>query len=121
MKISTTTITNQNQTNSKKQNETYKPRVNDLNLRPVNKDKKAFFNQNNLTIKSIGKSLRNFTNYNPQVHRFSEAFYESVEQKKRPRLVKKNGELNIDMENVPKRKRRLLRDLFNTILGNFVF
>lgn len=104
MKISTMTITAQN----------------DLTYRPINKAKKAFLNENNLTIKSIGKSLKNFTN-NSETRRFSETFYHSFEQKRRPRLVKKNGELNIDMENVPKHKRRLLRDLFNTILGNFIF
>ena len=104
MKISTMTITAQN----------------DLTYRPISKAKKAFLNENNLTIKSLGKSLKNFTNTSG-TRRFSETFYHSFEQKRRPRLVKKNGELNIDMENVPKHKRRLFRDLFNTILGNFIF
>jgi hypothetical protein len=48
--------------------------------------------------------------------RFSETYYKSLEHQKRPRLVKKCGELNIHMENVPKHKRRLFRDMFNTIL-----
>ena len=48
--------------------------------------------------------------------RFSETYYKSLEHQKRPRLVKKCGELNIHMENVPKHKRRLLSDIFNTIL-----
>jgi hypothetical protein len=43
--------------------------------------------------------------------------YESSETMiRRPRLVKKSGELNIQMENVLKRKRRLMGDIFNTIL-----
>ena len=109
MKISTMTITAQNKANLRD--------TNDLTYRPINKAKKAFLNENNLTIKSLGKY---FTN-NSETRRFSETFYHSFEQKRRPRLVKKNGELNIDMENVPKHKRRLLRDLFNTILGNFIF
>ena len=37
-------------------------------------------------------------------------------QRKKPRLVQKCGELNINANKVPKRKRRLLSDLFNTIL-----
>ena len=48
--------------------------------------------------------------------RFSENFYQCLDVQPRPRLVKKSGELNIVMENVPKRKRRLLSDFFNTIL-----
>jgi hypothetical protein len=48
--------------------------------------------------------------------RFSETYYNSLDHQKRPRLVKKCGELNIHMENVPKHKRRLLSDIFNTIL-----
>lgn len=48
--------------------------------------------------------------------RFSETYYKSLEHYKRPRLVKKCGELNIHMGNVPKHKRRLLSDFFNTIL-----
>jgi potassium inwardly-rectifying channel subfamily J len=36
--------------------------------------------------------------------------------RKRPRLVKKCGELNVNSNKVPKRKRRLLSDIFNTIL-----
>lgn len=35
---------------------------------------------------------------------------------KRPRLVQKNGELNINTFNIPKHRRRLLSDFFNTIL-----
>lgn len=48
--------------------------------------------------------------------RFSENFYKTYDIHKRPRLVKKCGELNIHMENVPKHKRRLLSDFFNTVL-----
>jgi hypothetical protein len=48
--------------------------------------------------------------------RYSETYYKSLLVHKRPRLVKKCGELNIHMENVPKHRRRLLRDIFNTIL-----
>ena len=48
--------------------------------------------------------------------RFSESYYKGTEISKRPRLVKKCGELNIHMEYIPKHKRRLLRDFFNTIL-----
>ena len=48
--------------------------------------------------------------------RFSENYYKSFDIHKRPRLVKKCGELNIHMDNVPKHKRRLLSDFFNTIL-----
>ena len=59
--------------------------------------------------------------YHQTVHatvkrRFSESYYRKVEISKRPRLVKKCGELNIHMESVPKHKRRLLSDIFNTIL-----
>ena len=42
--------------------------------------------------------------------------FQGIEHNKRPRLVKKCGELNIHMDNVPKHKRRLLSDIFNTIL-----
>lgn len=42
--------------------------------------------------------------------------YMDLNHEGRPRLVKKNGELNIDVESVPERKRRLLKDFFNTIL-----
>ncbi|CAF0868273.1 unnamed protein product [Brachionus calyciflorus] len=48
--------------------------------------------------------------------RITETYYQSLEHNKRPRLVKKCGELNIHMDNVPKHKRRLLSDFFNTIL-----
>lgn len=60
-----------------------------------------------------------YTNpFNPSLlrRRFSQTFYKSLNVQKRPRLVKKCGELNISMENVPKHKRRLLSDFFNTIL-----
>jgi hypothetical protein len=62
--------------------------------------------------------LNNLTsNLNSSIkRRFSETFYKSLEIQKRPRLVKKCGELNISMEQVPKHKRRLLSDIFNTIL-----
>lgn len=43
-------------------------------------------------------------------------FYSDLKHEKRPRLVKKCGELNIDVESVPKRKRRLMSDFFNTVL-----
>lgn len=42
--------------------------------------------------------------------------YANLNHEGRPRLVKKCGELNIDVESVPKRKRRLLSDFFNTVL-----
>lgn len=48
--------------------------------------------------------------------RFSENFYKCLDVHRRPRLVKKNGELNIHTENVHKRRRRLWSDCFNTIL-----
>ena len=38
-------------------------------------------------------------------------------ERSKPRLVKKSGELNINANKVPKRRRRLLSDFFNTILG----
>lgn len=44
------------------------------------------------------------------------SLYMSTNHERRPRLVKKCGELNIDVESVPKRKRRLLSDFFNTVL-----
>ena len=48
---------------------------------------------------------------------YGETFYKSLAINKRPRLVKKCGELNIHMENVAKHKRRLFKDLFNTVIG----
>ena len=48
---------------------------------------------------------------------YGETFYKSLAVNKRPRLVKKCGELNIHMENVAKHKRRLFKDLFNTVIG----
>lgn len=48
--------------------------------------------------------------------RFCENFYKCLDVHKRPRLVKKSGELNIHTENVHKRRRRLWSDIFNTIL-----
>lgn len=48
--------------------------------------------------------------------RFSENFYNCLDVHRRPRLVKKSGELNIHTENVHKRRRRLWSDIFNTIL-----
>lgn len=48
--------------------------------------------------------------------KITEAYFQGLEHNKRPRLVKKCGELNIHMDNVPKHKRRLLSDIFNTIL-----
>jgi hypothetical protein len=58
------------------------------------------------------------TNFNSLIKRkLSEhKFYMNFNHEIRPRLVKKCGELNIDMESVPKRKRRLLSDFFNTVL-----
>jgi hypothetical protein len=53
---------------------------------------------------------------------FSENFYrrtpkcKDVPRLRRPRLVKKCGELNITRENVLKHRRRLFSDIFNTIL-----
>ncbi len=52
------------------------------------------------------------TNVNPE--HFASDYYFKM---RRPRLVEKSGELNIVMNNVPKHKRRLFRDMFNTILG----
>ncbi|RNA03387.1 Inward Rectifying K (potassium) channel family [Brachionus plicatilis] len=48
--------------------------------------------------------------------KLTETYFQGLEHNKRPRLVKKCGELNIHMDNVPKHKRRLLSDMFNTIL-----
>lgn len=58
--------------------------------------------------------------------RFSENFYKCLDVHRRPRLVKKNGELNMHTENVHKHRRRLWSDIFNTILDvkwrwHFVF
>lgn len=49
---------------------------------------------------------------------YGESFYENITSKKRPRLVKKCGELNIQMKNVANHKLRLFKDFFNTIIGN---
>ena len=48
--------------------------------------------------------------------RFSENFYKCLDIHRRPRLVKKSGELNIYTENVLKHRRRLFSDIFNTLL-----
>ena len=53
----------------------------------------------------------------PEKKSYGEMFYKNEEIQKRPRLVKKCGELNIQMENVAKHKRRLFKDFFNTIIG----
>jgi len=53
----------------------------------------------------------------PEKKSYGEMFYKNEEIQKRPRLVKKCGELNIQMENVDKHKRRLFKDFFNTIIG----
>jgi len=53
----------------------------------------------------------------PEKKSYGEMFYKNQEIQKRPRLVKKCGELNIQMENVAKHKRRLFKDFFNTIIG----
>lgn len=64
-----------------------------------------------------GELFQFFPNHhNTLQRRFSENFYKCMDIHRRPRLVKKNGELNIHTENVPKRKRRLWSDMFNTIL-----
>lgn len=55
--------------------------------------------------KTITKSITDFDTTNIPVI-----------MKKRPRFIEKNGELNIQMINVPKHKRRLMSDLYNTIL-----
>ncbi len=47
---------------------------------------------------------------------YNENFYKCLDVHKRPRLVKKSGELNINSANVQKRKRRLFSDMFTTIL-----
>ena len=49
----------------------------------------------------------------PEKKSYGEMFYKNQEIQKRPRLVKKCGELNIQMENVAKHKRRLFKDFFN--------
>ena len=48
---------------------------------------------------------------------YGELFYQNIKPHKRPRLVNKLGELNIQMTNVSNYKRRLFRDFFNTIIG----
>lgn len=53
----------------------------------------------------------------PEKKSYGETFYRTSEIQKRPRLVKKCGELNIQMENVDKHKRRLFKDFFNTVIG----
>lgn len=68
--------------------------------------------------------LNSFTNFNWNYPSLKKSiggmkhhkFYMNLNHETRPRLVKKCGELNIDVESVPKRKRRLLSDFFNTIL-----
>ena len=55
---------------------------------------------------------------------YGELFYENIKSYKRPRIVNKNGELNIQMRNVSNYKLRLFQDFFNTIIGiaqKFVF
>ena len=49
---------------------------------------------------------------------YGESFYEEKNSKRRPRLVKKCGELNIQTKNVDNHKMRLFKDFFNTIIGN---
>ena len=51
---------------------------------------------------------------------YGESFYENISSKKRPRLVKKCGELNVQMRNVANHKLRLFKDIFNTIIGNWL-
>jgi hypothetical protein len=103
------------------------------------KDIKKFFSQKNSKIQKIrdlqeqqdatefdrnlnSDEIQEFFDAGYQQHqpglrrRFSENFYKCLDVHKRPRLVKKSGELNINSENVQQRKRRLFSDIFNTIL-----
>lgn len=98
----------------------------------IESNKLNHINQNNSKMNNNNKTspniLNSFSNLNRNLNlnlilnqqgikrRFSETYYKSIEHHKRPRLVKKCGELNIHMGNVPKHKRRLLSDFFNTIL-----
>lgn len=107
-----------NDSNANNNNNNSSPLI--INNNP-NGIKASYYQQ---TMSSFGRRLRMnspniFSNLSTAVHKrsFSEAYYKSLDVQKRPRLVKKCGELNIHMENVAKHKRRLLRDLFNTILG----
>ena len=73
-------------------------------------------NNNNTNNNNNNNPFSQIDGANTKKGSFSESFHKNLEVKKRPRLVKKCGELNIHMENVPKHKRRLLSDFFNTIL-----
>ena len=64
----------------------------------------------------ISKTQNNNHNLNNLLIKRRITDFQGIEHNKRPRLVKKCGELNIYMDNVPKHKRRLLSDIFNTIL-----
>lgn len=62
----------------------------------------------------LKKRLRNYTSniYKDEI----DSPIQTIKLSKKSRLVQKCGELNIQMNNVPKHKRRLLSDFFNTIL-----
>lgn len=73
-----------------------------------------FLRKNNQENSSSGQN--NGSNDNNNNDDAKPRLYMDLNHEGRPRLVKKNGQLNIDVESVPERKRRLLKDFFNTIL-----
>lgn len=81
----------------------------------------------NLDKHNLDELLQFFPNQQTVLRRrFSENFYKCLDVHRRPRLVKKSGELNMHTENVHKHRRRLFSDIFNTILDvkwrwHFVF
>lgn len=78
----------------------------------------SLLNGLSVTLNYIGATLMRKNTQNaswpPPINKHK--YYMDVKHERRPRLVKKCGELNIDVESVPKRKRRLLSDFFNTVL-----
>jgi potassium inwardly-rectifying channel subfamily J, other len=62
----------------------------------------------------LKKHIKNYTSYINKDELDSPTH--TIKLNKKSRLVQKCGELNIQMNNVPKHKRRLLSDLFNTII-----
>lgn len=82
----------------------------------------SFLNGFSFTLNNISSSLlKKTTGFSTSAANTATAikhnkFYRDSNHERRPRLVKKCGELNIDVESVPKRKRRLLSDFFNTVL-----
>jgi hypothetical protein len=87
-----------------------------LDKRYSNIDTKNDKTLNNNNIHTTNNHFSHIDGANTKKGSLSDSFHKNLEIKKRPRLVKKCGELNIHMENVPKHKRRLLSDFFNTIL-----